>query len=203
MDKVRQLKDTNLLEDIMRDNKITQSQLSKITGRTRQEISFVMKGKRRLSGKVLEAVKECFPNYFNDSPKFNVIEIPYYSKTPLPLYSVLPEMPDGVICLDKQLFNINTPVDIKLSSCAIVGISDDSLSPVYEQGDRVIIDLSKTEFINNQIYCFILDGVCYIRRIILLPDKIKCISPKQEDTFYITKDNKPKILGLILPRIRF
>lgn len=203
MDKIRQIKDINILEDIMRDNNITQTQLSKLIGRTRQEISFVIKGRRNLSGKVLEAVKKHFPNYFQGSPDCKVVELPYYSKALFPLYGRMPEKPDGSIALDKQLFDINTPINIKLSSCAIVGISDDSLSPLYEQGDRVVIDLSKTDFINNQIFCFTLDGVCYIRQVSILPDKIKCISPKQEDTFFITKDNSPKILGLILPRIRF
>lgn len=206
MDKVLLAKDIAVLEDILRENNLTQSQLADKVGCTRQEISFVMKGRRRLSGKVLECVRKHYSDYFkssSDSVVYNVTQLPYYSKVFLPLDDNLPEKPDGLLTLDKQLFDINTPINIKLSSCAIVGISDDSLSPMYEKGDRVVIDLSKTEFINNQMFCFKLDGVGYVRQITLLPNKIKCTSTKREDTFYITKADNPIVLGLILPRIRF
>lgn len=85
----------------------------------------------------------------------------------------------------------------------LLTLGDDSLYPMYESTDRVILDASVNKFIDNHIFAFNYNNVTYIRRINILPDKIKCISLNDKlDTFYLSNSDRYIIFGLIVPRIR-
>ena len=95
--------------------------------------------------------------------------------------------------VDKSLIPNTNSLNLRL-----IPIQTDVLSPVYEVGDKIILDESYTSIDKNGIYVFIIDDKTYIRQIIVTPNEKKCVAfNKKYDTFILTKTVN-KVLGRIL-----
>ena len=105
--------------------------------------------------------------------------------------------------LDERLFSLAGGEKINPSDCEVVTVSGNSMSPEWQDGSRVILDKSRKDFIDGQIFVFKLNNKCYIREICLMPDKTKAIPlNKDYEPFFISKNDNLTIFGRILPKVR-
>lgn len=79
-------------------------------------------------------------------------------------------------------------IGISANSTEMIIAKGDSMAPTIEDGDSLLIDLSKREIYDGKIYCVRIDGQLYAKRLQKIPPcKIKVISDNKEkyDPFYI------------------
>lgn len=50
-------------------------------------------------------------------------------------------------------------------TCKCVTVPDDSMTPLFFSGDRVIVDTAKTEIMFGKVYCILIDGRLMFRRL--------------------------------------
>lgn len=194
--------DVNLLYEIISNERITQEQFAKSLSYSKQYIWNILNGVRKISTDFTQRVENAYPQYLDKSIsiELNTIAIPYNPEIKLPVQTQSNEALVK-ISFDKRLLP-DYPV-LNLNALKVVSVATDSMKPEIKYGDKVLIDESYTCFVDNQIFAFTYGNTCYLRRINILPDKIKCISlDEKEDTFYLDDINKVNIIGLIVPQIR-
>lgn len=148
---------------------------------------------------VSQLIKDNFKRAF--AKETTSLTIYYCPEVTIPYSFTLPKHPE-VISIDKRLLNFEKGLATDNSQMYLVTISGDTLSPVYENNDRVIIDTSHKTFKDGHIYLIKKDDNYYIRKVNVLPDKIKCIPfNDKQDAFYL-RVGEYQIIGLIIPRIR-
>lgn len=109
--------------------------------------------------------------------------------------------PASHVQFDTLLINRRDNLEINPNSCVVILINGDSLSPVYEHGDRVILDTSFKRLIDGYLYVLLYKDECYVRQVFKTPERIKCVALNEKyDTFYLNGDYE--VCGLIVPRIR-
>lgn len=195
--------DVNLLYEIISNERITQEQFAKSLSYSKQYIWNILNGVRKISTDFTQRVENAYPQYLDKSIsiELNTIAIPYNPEIKLPVQLYCNNKQVIKISFDKRLLP-DYPV-LNLNALKVVSVATDSMKPEIKYGDKVLIDESYTYFVDNQIFAFTYGNTCYLRRINVLPDKIKCISlDEKEDTFYLDDMNKVNIIGLIVPQIR-
>ena len=82
-------------------------------------------------------------------------------------------------------------------------ISGNSMSPEYNDRNKVLVDTSDKNFTDGNIYMFKINNQTYVRLINITPDKTKCIALNKEfDTFYLDANIEVNVIGSIVPNIR-
>lgn len=263
--------DAKTLENIMIENVLNQVQLAKKLNTSKQFISQILNGKRKLSHNMLSKLKEAFPEYFANcsnnidgnnlkdlrvscnytreqfaeilgissslvykletgerviTPEINEriklfscnksssninlkpirrldsLEIKYCPDVCLPKQNNLISSSKEVVVIDKKLL-LNDSLNINYHKCKIVAISNNSLSPMFSAGDKCVIDESCKHFVDEQIFAFVVNNQCYLRKINILPSRIKCTSiSDNRDTFYLDTEKDCTVVGMVL-KIRF
>lgn len=185
------------LVNIRHSKNLSQDEMASKLGISQSLYSKIEKGERNITDSLLERINKVTKS----NPNSKTYQIRYMPEIQLPNVMYIPNNNDYVV-IDKKLLEFDD-IQINPSRCVIVSICDDSLSPLFDVGDKCIVDTSFNKLINNQIFAFVFENQCYIRKIKILPNKIKCVSVNNdEDTFSI--ENKGlKIIGLIIPKVRF
>lgn len=171
---------------IMREYGVSRSDIALKINSTRQYIGMLASGERNLTNRMLSKLDKAYPiaNEVNNS---NIVSIPFYGNKKEFLF------------IDRRLVK-----SYDENNLLIYEVSGNSMYPVYNDKDKVIVDLSKTSFIDGHIFLFKMNKNVFMRRINVSPDKIKCIALNNEfDTFYLDGTLEIiKVIGLIIPRIR-
>lgn len=79
----------------------------------------------------------------------------------------------GVYSVSRKLLN---DLGADVNSLRMVFAKGDSMHPVIESGDIMLIDLSKKEVYDGKIYCIKMESELYAKRLQKIPHKIKIIS---------------------------
>jgi transcriptional regulator with XRE-family HTH domain len=151
-------------------------------------------GERRITPKLLAKIKSL------DEDKLPAVAyINFCPNSSLPNYCLSSEK----FAVDKRIIQLEN-FNIEPNDCYLIRANSDDLQPMFNSGDMVIIVSSIKRFLSGHIYSFEYNNQHYIRKIVLLPDKIKCISLScEEDTFYLEDSTKGiTIFGLIIPKFR-
>ena len=174
------------MERIMREYGVSRSEIADKVKSTRQYIGLLAAGDRLLTNKMLYKLESNFP-LSEKIDQENIVSIPFLDNNKDFLY------------VDKRCFK-NT----NLNHCKIYEVTGNSMSPVYNDKDKVIVDSSMKSFIDGHIFLFKYNNNLFMRLINVSPDKIKCISLNKEfDTFYLDSTvESMTVIGLIIPRIR-
>lgn len=202
--------------EILSSEDISQAKMARMIGvEHRAYFNQMLHGQRSFNNMYQNKIKELFPKYF-ETPEFELLD-KMDSNTDLVAIKYRPDVylsaGYGAIAtneqyetvhIDRKLLVSKKGLSINPKYCEVLTVSGDSMMPEYHHGDRVVLDKSVTDFIDGQVFAFLLDNQCYIKIINLLPDKIKCIPLNKEyDTFYLDRNSNYRVLGLIVPRIRF
>lgn len=174
--------------------KVSQSDIAKILGKDRQNISRKAKAGTELK---LSDVRK-IENHFNvnltgcnqnvDNLDNDFIDIPVRGEVYASMGSgitVYNEEQTGTYKISRELAR---DIGVSLSNTQMIFASGDSMMPTIEGGDSLLIDLSKKEVYDGRIYCVKIDGQLYAKRLQKIPPyKIKVISDNKEkyDPFYI------------------
>ena len=179
------------------ENNYSRAYLAKILHISESLLTKIELGERPLS----EAVIGKFNTYIA-SASSKTITLKYEASSslksdflPTPLINLT-----KTIVLDK-----NIVPDITPHTSFIIEVGDDTLSPYWDKGDKLIVDTSCKHFIDGNVYVFLYNNRCYARKVNVLPDKIKCIALNSEyDTFYLDNDGgKHVVVGKIVPKFRY
>lgn len=195
--------DVELLYTIIKNEKLTQEQLGKSLDYSKQYIWNILNGARGISTEFVDRVEKTYPQYLDSSKsiEMNSLTIPYCPEIQIPTLYTCHNKEQVKISFDNRLLP-DYPV-LQADKLKVVTITTNSMHPEINYGDRVLIDESYNEFIDNQIFAFTYGNTCYVRKINILPNKVKCISlDEKEDTFYLQDMYKVNVIGLIVPRIR-
>lgn len=195
------------IKEIRNHYKLSREQFAEILGISTSLLFKVESGERTLTPELKERIL-----LFNSQPTkninlkpircFDALEIKYCPDIQLPADSSLVSKTFDIVTIDKKLL-MQTAVKINPNKCKIISLSNDSLAPIFFKYDKCIIDESVNHFVDDQIFAFLVNGQCYLRRINILPSKIKCTSVERGDTFYLESEKECTILGMIVSRIRF
>ena len=178
------------MEQLLHKYNISQTKLAADLGTTKQFINALCKGGRRLSIEYMQKITAIYPMpEYNESN--NYVAIPY-------LYDV-----ESKLYIDRNLLTCKSGFDVTIEKCRLINIITDSMSPDYILGDKAIIDTSVKHFVDGQIFVFTVNDDTYIRRVNVMPNKIKCSADNTAyDTFYLQQGDEYKVIGALVPRIR-
>lgn len=199
--------DLDILKTIMEKEHLSQSALADKLGMQRQYINAILKGARTIGAKTREKLQKLFPEYFPETahtvvkyqPRF--AELKYYPDLSIPYQPDCKSNNFEVVYIDERV--LYNHFSVNPSRCKLIHVHGDAMHPVFDDGDRVILDTSVHEFLDGQIFVFHYRKQNYVTRINVLPDNIKCIPLNDKyDTFYINPGSNYDIYGLIVPRIR-
>lgn len=161
-------------------------------------------GERTLSDSIRKKLKDLMNNPSSAIFPSDIVSIRYCPHIRIPAQSNLGTLDERFVQIDRTLLNTDKSLHVRPEHCVILRLSGDCLSPLYESGDMFVLDMSFNAFKSDYIHAFVINGQCYIRRIQILPDKVKCISVNEnQDTFYLNNLEGVNVLGLIVPRLRF
>lgn len=174
--------------------KVSQSDIAKILGKDRQNISRKAKAGTELKLSDVRRIE----NHFNvnltgcnqnvDNLDNDFIDIPVRGEVYASMGSgitVYNEEQTGTYKISRELAR---DIGVSLSNTQMIFASGDSMTPTIEGGDSLLIDLSKKEVYDGRIYCVRIDGQLYAKRLQKIPPyKVKVISDNKEkyDPFYI------------------
>lgn len=183
----------------------TQSKLAEALGISQAIVAKYELGERNIPDAISEKLRQLVSGHNNKSEATSRhINIPYRPEAYLSssYNGTHDKKASSHVCFDVTLLT-NKQITINPSKCEILSISGDSLLPEYREGDKIILDRSYNQFIDGYLFVFIYNNQCYVRKIELAGDKIKCIPlNKKQDTFYLDQNLNYTVLGLIVPRIR-
>lgn len=179
------------------ENNYSRSYLAKLLHISESLLTKIELGERPLS----EAVIGKFNTYIA-SASSETITLKYDSASSLTssfLFTPLINLTKTIV-FDKSIIPTVTPY-----TSFVIEAGDDTLSPYWDKGDKLIIDTSCKQLHDGNIYVFMYNNQCYARKINILPDKIKCIALNNEyDTFYLNNDGgNYAIIGKVVPKVRF
>lgn len=184
----------------------TQEQFAKKLDISQTLVLKYEKGDRNISKFTKEKLRSFISNSnIKTEPDSNVINMPYYDNVSISssFNITMLKSPSRHVKIDKTLIANRESLNINPSKCILLAIDTNSLSPMFDRYDRIVLDTSFDKFIDGYIFVFENHGTCYIMQVNVFPDKIKCIPiNKNLDTFYIANDNNYTIYGLVVPRIR-
>lgn len=173
---------------------LTQQEFANILGISQSLCAKFETGERKITPGILKQIR----NLNNKTPE--VAYINYCPNLFIPNYSLFTSC--DKFAIDKRVLVLDN-LEINPSDCYAIRVNTNDLYPVFSAGDMVIIITSIKTFLNDNIFCFNYKGQNYVRKIILLPDKVKCISLNyEEDTFYLTSTKGLSVIGMILPKVR-
>lgn len=174
--------------------KVSQSDIAKILGKDRQNISRKAKAGTELK---LSDVRK-IENHFNvnltgcnqnvDNLDNDFIDIPVRGEVYASMGSGITVYNEEQTVTYKISRELARDIGVSLSNTQMIFASGDSMTPTIEGGDSLLIDLSKKEVYDGRIYCVRIDGQLYAKRLQKIPPyKIKVISDNKEkyDPFYI------------------
>ena len=171
------------LDNIMITYNVNQAEIATKLGITRQYINTVYNGKRDLSLKTIHLLEKIFPDV-DRTMRIPAVPIPYR---------------DNKIYLDVSVI----PSNVDYNNCIFMDISGNSMSPEYNDRNKVLVDTSDKNFTDGNIYMFKINNQTYVRLINITPDKTKCIALNKEfDTFYLDANIEVNVIGSIVPNIR-
>lgn len=99
--------------------------------------------------------------------------------------TVYNEEKTGVYRISRELAR---DLGVKIPNTEMIVARGDSMSPTIEDGDSLLVDLSKREIYDGKLYCVRINGQLYAKRLQLIPPtKIKVISDNKDkyDPFYV------------------
>ena len=174
------------MERIMREYGVSRSEIAYKVKSTRQYIGLLAAGQRLLTNRMLCKLENVFP-LSEKIEQDNIVSIPFLNDNKKFLY------------IDRRSLSSNSIDFLKLYE-----VSGNSMSPAYNDKDKVIVDSSVKSFIDGHIFLFKYNKNLFMRLINVSPDKIKCIALNKEfDTFYLDSNiESVTVVGLIMPRIR-
>ena len=109
---------------------------------------------------------------------------------------------DNKIVIDEMLLTDKNDT-FKPDDCYVISLNTDDLKPMFNYGDRVIVVLNEKVLKNDCLYILYVNGNYYARKVVILPDKVKCISTNNdEDTFTLSDAKGALIMCRIIPQIR-
>ena len=194
------------LREIRKKYKLSQSKFAELLGISQSLYAKCEAGERTISYKMQERILSLdLPNkQIKSAPKPSVVAIKYCPDIALPANCSLYQKTTDYVYIDEKLLCADKNININPNKCFILSMIGSSLAPVYSEGDKIILDTSHKSFKNDYTFAFKVNGQCYLRKINILPNKVKCISINDDqDTFYLDDTDNIEILGLIVPRIRF
>lgn len=177
--------------------RITQSEIAKALGKDRSNIN--AKAKRGTELKLSEISK--IEKYFNvdlttNKQQNHNIEDLGEDFADIPVRGdVFASMGSGITVYNEEktgVYRISRELardlGVKIPNTEMIVARGDSMSPTIEDGDSLLVDLSKKEIYDGKLYCVRINGQLYAKRLQLIPPtKIKVISDNKDkyDPFYV------------------
>ena len=87
--------------------------------------------------------------------------------------------------------------------CKIVCVKDDSMSPTFSRGDRILVDTRQTDIRPNKVYLLSIAGQIKIQRLIprLNGDVlVKYDNPEYQDDVLVKNEIPFKVIGMVIYR---
>ena len=174
--------------------RMSQSDLARALQMSQAIIAKIELGDRKVSKATVRALKElASPN--EGKPTFSILYAPDELLNNLYVNNNKTNI-DRVV-IDQKLLTSEVHCN-----CKVITLGDNSCYPMFDKGDKVIMDPTVNKLCHDKLQVIRVNDVTYIGRIIILPDKIKCVPINEKyDSFYINKDTS--VIGNIIPRIRF
>ena len=91
----------------------------------------------------------------------------------------------------------------KADDCKIVCVKDDSMSPTFSRGDRILVDTRQTDIRPNKVYLLSIAGQIKIQRLIprLNGDVlVKYDNPEYQDDVLVKNEIPFKVIGMVIYR---
>ena len=174
--------------------RLSQSDLARTLQMSQAIIAKIETGDRKVSKATVRALKE-LTSSSEGKPTFSILYAPneLLNNLYLNVHSINTER----IVIDERLL----PNEVH-HNCKVVTLDDNSCSPMFEVGDKVILDPTIKSLAHDKIQVIRVNDVTYIGRILILPDKVKCVPINEKyESFYINKDTS--VIGNLIPRVRF
>lgn len=172
---------SNFIKKLRFDNRLTQEQLANKLGVTKGYIALVEANRSKLSDKVYNKILELYPTiqkYSEDCVTLERIHInPSCGKGTM----VLDEVEVTPITLGKKLIqNVLKVSDI--NNLKVFKAAGDSMEPTIYDGDDVLVDIGRGDYINGGVFIIEKFGDLFIKRLNL----------RFDGNLEIISDNKDK-----------
>ena len=171
------------------NSKISQEEFGKVLGTGRSNINRRIKNKSKLTFEEMKKLEKAYNVELNNSNKGgDYICVPVRGDVVASMgngVEVYNESQTGMYQLGSKLLK---DIGVNKNKCEMIFASGDSMYPTIEGGDSLLIDTSKTEIHDGNIYCVRIDGQLYAKRLQKIPpNKIKVVSDNSAkyDAFYI------------------
>lgn len=182
-------------EEQRKSRGLTQQEFADMLGISQSLCTKIENGERNINKTILRKIKT-----LDEQKPPEVAYINYCPNLSIPDYSLFTT--SDKFAIDKRAITLDN-FDIEPNNCFAIRAHSDDLQPLFNHGDMLVIVTSIKVFKTGHIFFFNYEGQNYIRKITLLPDKIKCASLNSiEDTFYIRSTKGLSIIGMIIPNIR-
>lgn len=109
----------------------------------------------------------------------------------------------GVYRISRELAR---DLGVKVANTEMIVARGDSMSPTIEDGDSLLVDMSKKEIYDGKLYCVRINGQLYAKRLQLIPPcKIKVISDNKDkyDPFYVNTTDELTYDFCVIGEIRW
>lgn len=203
----------------LKNEKITQSEIAKALGVSKQTISARAKQNSWVARQELDKIDKFFnvnimtawiaqqetSQGMPENTVANFVQLVYRPNVYLSAgYGVeINDEHTQKLVIDSNILMSERGLNVNPKYCEIVKVSGNSMSPEYQHGDRVIIDKNDKNLTDGQIYAIRYDGQCYIKEINRAGNQIRCISVNKEyRPFDIERDVDFEVFGRIIPRVR-
>lgn len=182
------------LQTLTKQNKITFTAIAEALGTGRSNISLRAKNNSELTlAEILRLEKHFKVNLSN---KLNNMEDLGEDFADIPVRGdVFASMGSGITVYNEEktgVYRISRELardlGVKIPNTEMIVARGDSMSPTIEDGDSLLVDLSKREIYDGKLYCVRINGQLYAKRLQLIPPtKIKVISDNKDkyDPFYV------------------
>lgn len=178
------------------NTKVTQSEIAKILGKERQNISRKAKAGTELKLSDIRKIENYFNvklitsnhNDYNNDNNEDFLKIPVRGEVYASMGSgitIYDETQTGTYKISRELAR---DIGVNLSNTEMIFAKGDSMEPTIIGGDSLLIDLSKKEVYDGSIYCVRIEGQLYAKRLQKIPpNTVKIISDNKEkyDPIYI------------------
>lgn len=208
MPTIAEIQDT--LQTLTNQNKITFSAIAKALGTGRSNISLRAKNNSELTPVELSRIEKYFrvnlSNKLNNNLAEDFEEIPVRGDVYASMgggITVYNEERTGVYRISKELAR---DLGVKVANTEMIVARGDSMSPTIEDGDSLLIDMSKKEIYDGKLYCVRINGQLYAKRLQLIPPcKIKVISDNKDkyDPFYVNTTDELTYDFCVIGEIRW
>lgn len=160
------LSDSDLLKTIRNKNRLNQPQLAEILGCSKQYISQVESGKLTLSKKFFDIINNKF-----QIDESNILNEDYIT---IEHIGIKPECGNGLMVYDEpeikpirisadtitRYMRCSNPTNLKAFTAR-----GDSMRPLIEDGDTVLVDIGRTDIVNQGVFIFTSNNEWRIKRL--------------------------------------